>query len=434
MCGIVGAIGNLDASSLLTLLAKTEVRGKDATGFYCPASGVVKEEKKATDFLQKHQDLFLQTVGESKIFLGHTRYATHGSPKNNDNNHPIESENWIMVHNGVVAGMRDLNDYKYQSDTDTENLLAYIEHFGLEEGLSYCSSGAAILFINKGEENTIYFWKSAPQPLRIGYDVDNEVLYFFSEDNFFWPILETDMIEEEFFGGLFKRTYPKRKIRLTTPNTRELWKATINEGKIECEMIGKIESKTPSYSTTGSYHNNYYHNGWHNRGVYPESHLYYRSPQQKVQTEEEKIFVPNREGKHRPRVIKREEKKNQKVILVKDYSKTQVNAETVPTNTLEQTDAPKCFGINYEAGTNKCYHCATEDLCAEEFYISYTQSTRAPECIAEFDSGDDECCKCEWLVACVSERLVNISDEREYIEAEFKEVNKEIVKMEGGCA
>ena len=150
MCGIVGAIGTgIDATLLHSLFIETQDRGKNATGFWFPNTGIVKAPQKASDFLKEHNETFQQGAEESRIFLGHTRFATHGKPENNFNNHPLESENWIMVHNGVIATMKDIDEYKYNSDTDTENLLAYIEQFGIEEGLSYCSSGASILFINK---------------------------------------------------------------------------------------------------------------------------------------------------------------------------------------------------------------------------------------------------------------------------------------------
>ncbi len=110
MCGIIGAIGTgIDASLLHSIFLESEDRGKHATGFWFPNTGIVKAPKSATDFLNENAEAFMQGATESQIFLGHTRYATHGKPENNFNSQPLESENWIMVHNGIVATMKDMD-------------------------------------------------------------------------------------------------------------------------------------------------------------------------------------------------------------------------------------------------------------------------------------------------------------------------------------
>jgi glucosamine 6-phosphate synthetase-like amidotransferase/phosphosugar isomerase protein len=133
MCGLVGAIGKkIDLDIIRDLFLATQPRGKEATGFWTSITDTIKAPLGADEFLKdsKTMERLTKGIGESNILLGHCRYATHGKPEYNYNNHPIESENWIVVHNGVVSSLKDFDDYEYTSDTDTENIVAYIERYG----------------------------------------------------------------------------------------------------------------------------------------------------------------------------------------------------------------------------------------------------------------------------------------------------------------
>jgi glucosamine 6-phosphate synthetase-like amidotransferase/phosphosugar isomerase protein len=188
MCGIIGAIGkNIDSDIVHDLFLATQPRGKEATGFWTATTGTIKKDKGADKFLNKRTLKKLNKgIKESDILLGHCRYATHGKPEFNYNNHPIESENWIIVHNGVV-NIKDFDDYEYVSDTDTENIVAYIERFGLVEGLAKISSGASIILKNKAEDDCIYVWRTATGDLLLALDVDHDTLYVCSGEKYMKP-------------------------------------------------------------------------------------------------------------------------------------------------------------------------------------------------------------------------------------------------------
>lgn len=482
MCGIVGAIGTgIDTSLLHSIFLESEDRGKHATGFWFPDIGIVKAPKPAIDFLNENAEAFMQGATESQIFLGHTRHATHGRPENNFNSQPLESENWIMVHNGVVATMKDMKDYPYKSDSDTENLLAYIEHFGIEEGLSYCSSGAAILFINKAKEDELYLWRTYSQPIRLGYDMDNETIYICSENKFIWTALEPELKEEKILGGLFKHVTIERSMKTAEPKPRDLWKLSVKDNKLKSELVCAIENKTINNSNSNWNRGNNYCGGFH--------------MSKSCSTEENKIFVPNRQGKHRPRVIAWEEKQKelakntatmntntvartkgdsisastflpqdivqlkrkpayadeisggnvfgghiqglttQETFKVRKYmSNDRVAVENIygvlyvmPASILRLAEPPVCMGLSYDTKSSKCEKCHWHLDCAAVHYSYAVVAGVMPECVGEFEVDDDECATCEWLTPC----LANLGkDKEEYIDAEFQEANEEITKEE----
>ena len=257
MCGIIGAIGkHIDHNFLLDMFLATESRGKDATGFWSPATGIVKDPSPVSEFIVREAETFHKAVTESNVFIGHCRYATHGEPQFNYNNHPLESENWILVHNGVVD-IVDIEDYRYVSDTDTENILAYIETYGLVPALKQVSRGAALIMYNKNEENTLYLWKTATQPMLFAYDQTNETIYVCSGDTYIRDSIVNISVFEERLGGLFSMT--NRSIKLTDPKARDLWKIEYKEDQLHATLV---EDNLPivAYARNNKY--NDYNHSW----------------------------------------------------------------------------------------------------------------------------------------------------------------------------
>jgi glucosamine--fructose-6-phosphate aminotransferase (isomerizing) len=134
MCGIVGYIGNKNATEVvLNGLTRVEYRGYDSAGiaFFDDNSklSIIKKAGRLTE-LTGIVDINKQ---HSNIAIGHTRWATHGIP-NNINAHPHidNSENIAIVHNGIIENYRALKTmlsqkgYTFYSDTDTEVLAVFI--------------------------------------------------------------------------------------------------------------------------------------------------------------------------------------------------------------------------------------------------------------------------------------------------------------------
>jgi glutamine---fructose-6-phosphate transaminase (isomerizing) len=136
MCGIVGYVGDKDATSILLKgLNKLEYRGYDSAGvavFGNETLNVVKCKGRLSCLEDKIKTYEL--IGN--IGIGHTRWATHGEP-NDVNSHPhISSAGSIaVVHNGIIENYMKLKEfleekgYAFSSDTDTEVVAHLIEHY-----------------------------------------------------------------------------------------------------------------------------------------------------------------------------------------------------------------------------------------------------------------------------------------------------------------
>ena len=134
MCGIVGYIGTHDVKDiLLNGLEKLEYRGYDSAGI------AIVDSEGVHIYKDKGRIAHLRTVVDqgkaSTVGIGHTRWATHGVP-NQRNSHPHQSSGgrFTVVHNGVIENELELRqeylpNYNFISDTDTEVIVALIEHF-----------------------------------------------------------------------------------------------------------------------------------------------------------------------------------------------------------------------------------------------------------------------------------------------------------------
>ena len=135
MCGIVGYIGDKDASPiLLEGLQKLEYRGYDSSGIAVHNGkniNLIKAEGKLVNLSQKLEGL---TVS-GNVGIGHTRWATHGAPSD-VNSHPHISEDCsiAVVHNGIIENYIDIKEtltaegYSFISETDTETVAHLIDY------------------------------------------------------------------------------------------------------------------------------------------------------------------------------------------------------------------------------------------------------------------------------------------------------------------
>lgn len=134
MCGIVGYVGKGDAKNVvLQGLERLEYRGYDSSGIAVITDGQIKIEKKKGR-LKNLYDHILDMNLYSHIGIGHTRWATHGAPSD-ENSHPhyTEDRSIVLVHNGIIENYAILKEelqkkgYKFSSDTDTE-VVAHLIH------------------------------------------------------------------------------------------------------------------------------------------------------------------------------------------------------------------------------------------------------------------------------------------------------------------
>jgi len=168
MCGIIGYTGKKNAVSIiLEGLKRLEYRGYDSAGIaFFNERGV--EIRKCTG---KIKDLYA-IIDSDKPFsataIGHTRWATHGKPSE-ENAHPHKSGGIIIVHNGIIENYLQLKKklieegYKFTSETDTEVLCHLIEKYAADypledavrKALKEVRGAYALAVINEKERGKI---------------------------------------------------------------------------------------------------------------------------------------------------------------------------------------------------------------------------------------------------------------------------------------
>ena len=155
MCGIVGVVGNRNATDILMQgLEKLEYRGYDSAGIFVTTgktSSLVKSVGRIADL---HAKIGIDVAGTTGI--GHTRWATHGKPsENNAHPHTSQTGRLVLVHNGVIENYLDIKntylaDHDFKGQTDTEIVVHLIGKFAEEEGLSVLEAFKKALHIIRG--------------------------------------------------------------------------------------------------------------------------------------------------------------------------------------------------------------------------------------------------------------------------------------------
>ena len=213
MCGIVGYLGKKPSYQILINgLKRLEYRGYDSAGIALLENGdisVFKKKGKVSDLEQIiNTESFTSNIG-----IGHTRWATHGEP-NDENAHPHVSNSGelVMIHNGIIENYGAIKEdlikkgYTFQSQTDTEVFINFIEdikkneNIPLEDALRIALSNVigayAIAIISRENPNKLVAArKGSPLVLGLGkhefflasdatpiIEYTNEVIYLNDEE------------------------------------------------------------------------------------------------------------------------------------------------------------------------------------------------------------------------------------------------------------
>ncbi len=138
MCGIVGFTGRREASPvLLEGLSKLEYRGYDSAGLCVLDRNnhlqIVKAKGRLKELIDKTDNGALL---EGECGIGHTRWATHGEPsENNAHPHHSDDNSVVAVHNGIIENYKELKEklinkgYSFYSETDTEVITKLIDYY-----------------------------------------------------------------------------------------------------------------------------------------------------------------------------------------------------------------------------------------------------------------------------------------------------------------
>jgi len=180
MCGIVGILGHHEvAPYILEALKRLEYRGYDSAGIATLQDGHL-DRRRAVGKLHNLSDRLVHEPLPGKAGIGHTRWATHGSPTE-ANAHPHRAGRVAVVHNGIIENYRDLrarlSDRPFESETDTETVARLCEHY-LDTGLppreaatatvAELEGAFALAFLFAGEDDLIIAARRG-SPLAIGH-------------------------------------------------------------------------------------------------------------------------------------------------------------------------------------------------------------------------------------------------------------------------
>lgn len=182
MCGIVGIIGKAEVTPLLfDGLKRLEYRGYDSAGIATLVDGRI-ERRRAEGKLGNLGAVLEKQPLPGTIGIGHTRWATHGRPSEN-NAHPHATDKVAIVHNGIIENFQELREelgqlgVKFTTDTDTEVVAHLLTHY-LEHGHSpeqameramgklHGAFSLAILFADRPD---IIVGARRGSPLAVGY-------------------------------------------------------------------------------------------------------------------------------------------------------------------------------------------------------------------------------------------------------------------------
>ncbi len=185
MCGIVGYIGNKNAVEVIyNGLQKLEYRGYDSAGIAVIDNDKIERRRSVGKLVNLQEN-----IKENKIFgnigIGHTRWATHGKPSE-ENAHPHTdcSGKIVVVHNGIIENYVSLKKqlqkegHKFASETDTEVVAHLIEKYykgdllaAVKSALKNIEGAYALCAISSEDKSRIVVArKDAPLVIGIGKD------------------------------------------------------------------------------------------------------------------------------------------------------------------------------------------------------------------------------------------------------------------------
>src|SRR5690242_1542410 len=192
MCGIIGIIGgDAAAPHLIDALRRLEYRGYDSAGVATLESGTLMR-RRAEGKLKNLETRLQSSPLAGTIGIGHTRWATHGRPTEN-NAHPHATDKVAVVHNGIIENFAELRreleaqGVEFSTETDTE-VIAHLVTEAIKRGASPVEAvkatlprlrGAfALAFLFAGEDNLLVGARKG-SPLAVGFG--NDAMYVGSD-------------------------------------------------------------------------------------------------------------------------------------------------------------------------------------------------------------------------------------------------------------
>lgn len=182
MCGIVGIVSNKNVVPMLVEgLKRLEYRGYDSAGVATLTGGMITRSRAKGKLINLEEKIKSSPI-TGTIGIGHTRWATHGEPSEN-NAHPHATERVAVVHNGIIENYAELKEelathqVRFETETDTE-VIAHLADYYLTQGetpemaahktFDRLRGAYAIVLLFKGENNMLVAARQGT-PLAVGY-------------------------------------------------------------------------------------------------------------------------------------------------------------------------------------------------------------------------------------------------------------------------
>src|SRR6187397_3030794 len=193
MCGIIGYIGSKPVVPILIDgLRRLEYRGYDSAGVAVVRGGAI-DLRRSAGKLARLEEVIATTPIDGEYGIGHTRWATHGRPTE-ENAHPHRdcTGRIVVVHNGIIENYLDLKrqllkeGHTFVTETDTEIVAHLVEREMQDDGLEnavrrallYMRGLFALVLISADDPNKIVTVRNGP-PIVVGLG-DNE--FFVASD------------------------------------------------------------------------------------------------------------------------------------------------------------------------------------------------------------------------------------------------------------
>ena len=222
MCGIIGFSGCNDAlSKVLEGLDALEYRGYDSSGVAFFEDQNIRCIKKSGRMNELRAKISQQGKVNTTCAIGHTRWATHGRPTD-ENSHPHGTDNVMIVHNGIIENCDEIKKfliekgYSFLSETDTEAAAKLMDFYYSKTADALktirmvtdklCGS-YAIACIFSGKQNTIYaFRKDNPlivAPSEEGVFVSSDISAVIKYTNKYYTLGEGEVAAITSDGAVF---------------------------------------------------------------------------------------------------------------------------------------------------------------------------------------------------------------------------------------
>ena len=214
MCGI-GALIRLEESNeqiirntVNNMFLELQKKGEHASGIcaiYPDHEEIVKKPLKADLFIKTNEFKdFMTRNWHARVFLIHCRHATKGPPEKNYNNHPLESNNFILLHNGIISdGAEDMFDkldivkWNPEIETDSYFINKVAEIYGIE-AIPNVKGSMAIIMYDKSRKRLIIFRNQ--QNLNVGYSEDSKILAIATTES----AIESALGEKKYLFGIIE--------------------------------------------------------------------------------------------------------------------------------------------------------------------------------------------------------------------------------------